>query len=87
MNYVLLRGMRRQGLIKDVLHEMGCLAISRVSSELELCGRLWEFELNSGVTCGCKLRSDSCGGKRDNLPNKHTQLLQELLVMRQLVIS
>ena len=78
---MLLGGMQRQGLIEDVLRETGCLAVSQVSSELELCGRLWEFKLNSGVMCGCKLRSDGCGGKKDDLPNKHTQLLQESLVI------
>ena len=62
---MLLGGMRRQGLIEDILHETGCLAVSRVSSELELHGRLQEFELNSGVMHGCKLRSDSCGGKKN----------------------
>ena len=50
--------------MEDVLCETGCLAVSRVSCELELCGRLWEFELNSGVTHGHKLRSDGGGGKR-----------------------
>ena len=66
---MLLGGMWRQGLIEDVLHETGCLAISQVSSELELHGRLWEFELNSGVMCGHKLRSDGCGGKKDKDPS------------------
>ena len=62
---MLLRGMWRQGLIEDVLREMGCLAISQVSSEIELHRKLWEFELNSGVMHGHKLRSDGCGGKKD----------------------
>ena len=62
---MLLGGMRRQDLIEDVLRETGCLAVSRVSSELELRRRLREFELNSGVMCGRKLRSDGCGGKKN----------------------
>ena len=56
--------------MEDVLHKTGCLAVSRVSCELELRGRLWEFELNSGVMCGRKLRSDGGGGKKDALVNR-----------------
>ena len=56
--------------MEDVLRETGCLAISQVSCELELCGRLREFELNSGVTRGRKLRSDGGGGKKDSLVNR-----------------
>ena len=39
------------------------------------------------ITRRCKLCGDKYGGKKDNPPNKRTQLLQELLVIRQLVIS
>ena len=56
--------------MEDVLREMDCLAVSRVSCELELRGRLWGFELNSGVTHGRKLRSDGGGGKKDTLVNR-----------------
>jgi hypothetical protein len=56
--------------MEDVLRETGCLAVSRVSCELELRGRLREFELNSGVTRGRKLRSDSGGGKKDASVNR-----------------
>ena len=65
MNYVLLGGKQRQSLMEDVLRETGCLAVSRVSCELELHGRLRGFELNSGVTRGRKLRSDGGGSKKD----------------------
>ena len=66
---MLLGGKRRQGLMEDVLRETGCLAISRVSCELELHGRLRGFELNSGVTHGHKLKSNGGGGKKDALVN------------------
>ena len=67
---MLLGGKQRQSLMEDVLREMGCLAISQVSCELELHERLRGFELNSGVTCGRKLRSDGGGGKKDASVNR-----------------
>jgi hypothetical protein len=46
------KGCGGKSLSKDVLHEMGCLAVSRVSCELKLHGRLREVELNRGITHG-----------------------------------
>ena len=56
--------------MEDVLRETGCLAVSHVSCELELRGRLQGFELNSGVTHGRKLRSDGGGSKKDTPVNR-----------------
>jgi hypothetical protein len=54
-------------LIEDVLREIGCLAVSRVSCELLLRGRLWRLIKQKRIMRGHKLRSDGYEGKKDVL--------------------
>jgi hypothetical protein len=51
-------------LIEDVLHEIGCLAVSRASCELLLHGRLRRLIKQKRIMRGRKLRSDGYEGKR-----------------------
>jgi hypothetical protein len=52
-------------LIEDVLREIGCLAVSRVSCELLLHGRLQRLIKQKRITQGHKLRSDGYEGEKD----------------------
>jgi hypothetical protein len=59
--------------MEDVLRERGCLAVSRVSCELLLHGRLLRLIKQKRITRGRKLRSDGYEGEKHVLVHKPKQ--------------
>ena len=58
-----LKGVGGTCLIEDVWCETGCLAVSQVSCELAVHGRLHRIELNRRVMHGCSFEKTSSGSK------------------------